>query len=1161
MTKDSKKMLVPSDIPELLRPGKTVLMPGRIFASPHGISIWDKKKKAILSPRKDEIYTEGPVYLIEGGKALGIIIIGEPREVDLERAIELKNLHCISDLEIKNWWKASRPLYYYPVRLISKFDPPKSIVVPENSKKYLEVVKFESMEFADPGELLNEELLDAHGKVHKIWATIEIIGEETLKYHIILKNEMLKRKLEHENIDDLDEKSEEFQKQISKENFKVTFLGTKGLIKEEGPGHRFHTSILYEYMGEKLLIDYGEMNQGNLDEIKPDYILVSHAHPDHLLGLNNKSVIVSEETEKVFSKLYKNFGIDIKSTFGSYETFDLGPFKITSIPVLHSLEAPTYAFLISLGKKKVLHATDILKWHPGDKEKYIKDLDLAIIDGSSLEETISRREGKVGEPSGHESIRAQLKNWYTPDRVKKIIITHLGKEPISIGDDELTAKVREMTKVSIVIAKDGVVVDLSEKLERDVIFKPYPSEHSCRLKSPDKYNRFARKNCYRKSGEKCIHYIFGIKEGKSETQSMRYSKNVWTAGAASAHCKSAGGSFVAALKEKEEKQKFVCECLECGYVFGSDEHCRETCLSDKVKILLLDGRSLTIPEIINELKQDKELWVYSSKENGEFIPQRIVSAQKTKFDKMLKITLDNDKGFECTYEHLIMMRNGIYERADNLKIKDSVMPFYTMISEKSGKYNVGGYRFFRDLVENKWRPVHLWVVSKLKLHHLKGGVVHHQGFDKLNNNPDELQILSHKEHRNIHIEHLMELRKNPEWMKKLIEATHSPEAIAKRSKSQKKWWRSEDGRKCKREILVPRIKRLWEDKNYRLIMAKSNSRFMRKLNANPTEKMLNSRQSFIKKGQEWMKEHFEFNSKRGKKIANEIIEKQCSYCGKLIKGKHASYAAHIGHCKRNFGLSPKIKRERDEKGRFIAVRNLVSVNHRIIKIEKIKARQGYDIGISGIPNFAINAGIFVHNSCPRCGGKARRIERPGVGKSEETKVLDPRFHNVLNWPKIGFEFPIVLSEKIEKRDRFILEGFAGANDLDFQNDIITDSALRRATKKFVEEGKFCLNHTDEVIGKILECHFRKGKIWLKVEITEPKIIKKIKSGELNCLSVKGEVEYEKVERVISPELNISIKVIRDLILEEVSLVPQGANFEAKAIRWYVSKAIESAIKP
>jgi len=157
--------------------------------------------------------------------------------------------------------------------------------------------------------------------------------------------------------------------------------------------------------------------------------------------------------------------------------------------------------------------------------------------------------------------------------------------------------------------------------------------------------------------------------------------------------------------------------------------------------------------------------------------------------------------------------------------------------------------------------------------------------------------------------------------------------------------------------------------------------------------------------------------------------------------------------------------------------------------------------------------------------------------------------------KINFEFPLNLTEKKEDKEKFILEGFAAANDFDLQNDIISDTALRKCINDFKKEGKVCLNHTEKEIGKLLDCHFSKGKIWVKLKITDKEIINKVKSGELNCLSIKGQIiKFEKVG--LSPDLKMTL--IKELHLIEVSLVPQGANPEAKAIRWYVSKAIEMA---
>lgn len=79
---------------------------------------------------------------------------------------------------------------------------------------------------------------------------------------------------------------------------------------------------------------------------------------------------------------------------------------------------------------------------------------------------------------------------------------------------------------------------------------PYPNEHACRLEDPDKYDRFNRVNCDQKHDGKCIDVIYGIKEGKSEIQALRYKKDVWSASDARKHCKSRGGNFEPAKKEQ-----------------------------------------------------------------------------------------------------------------------------------------------------------------------------------------------------------------------------------------------------------------------------------------------------------------------------------------------------------------------------------------------------------------------------------------------------------------------------------------------------------------------------------------------------------------------------------------------------------------------------------
>lgn len=87
--------------------------------------------------------------------------------------------------------------------------------------------------------------------------------------------------------------------------------------------------------------------------------------------------------------------------------------------------------------------------------------------------------------------------------------------------------------------------------------KPYPNEHACRLKDPDDFERFARKNCFRRVANKCLDFIFGIKSNKAVVQAYRYKLSAnWTAAAARAHCRRAGGKFEAASGEGKQDTGF-----------------------------------------------------------------------------------------------------------------------------------------------------------------------------------------------------------------------------------------------------------------------------------------------------------------------------------------------------------------------------------------------------------------------------------------------------------------------------------------------------------------------------------------------------------------------------------------------------------------------------
>ena len=95
--------------------------------------------------------------------------------------------------------------------------------------------------------------------------------------------------------------------------------------------------------------------------------------------------------------------------------------------------------------------------------------------------------------------------------------------------------------------------DYDEIIEKSLITeeeRPYPNEHACRIKDPDGFDKFARKNCAQKHNDKCIDVIYGIKDEKSTIQALRYKTKDWEAKDAKSHCESRNGTFEAAKPKK-----------------------------------------------------------------------------------------------------------------------------------------------------------------------------------------------------------------------------------------------------------------------------------------------------------------------------------------------------------------------------------------------------------------------------------------------------------------------------------------------------------------------------------------------------------------------------------------------------------------------------------
>lgn len=232
------------------------------------------------------------------------------------------------------------------------------------------------------------------------------------------------------------------------------------------------------------------------------------------------------------------------------------------------------------------------------------------------------------------------------------------------------------------------------------------------------------------------------------------------------------------------------------------------CLRGTTLIKLLDGRTVSVKDLAEEFKTNKDLWVYSTDEHGNFKPGKIndvaITGATTEF---VRVTLDNGKQIETTEDHLYMMRDGSYKAACELQVGESLMPLYFDDKRNNGyervKHNYGDFGY-----HSVYKEVATEVFSESQFQEAMNRdpngacAIHHIDYNKSNNNPSNLRIMGRLEHYRFHSDFVADRHKNdPEFSRKQREGA---------------------------------------------------SKFLKNLNAHPTEAMRNHRKEFVQSGPAWV---------------------------------------------------------------------------------------------------------------------------------------------------------------------------------------------------------------------------------------------------------------------------------------------------------------------
>lgn len=416
------------------------------------------------------------------------------------------------------------------------------------------------------------------------------------------------------------------------------------------------------------------------------------------------------------------------------------------------------------------------------------------------------------------------------------------------------------------------------------------------------------------------------------------------------------------------------------------ENGTQGCFTGDTKVSLVDGREVSLLQLVDEFNNGKVNYVYSFNETTKRIePGKIVNAWCTRKNaSLVEVELDSGEKFRCTPNHRIMLRDGTYKEARYLQPNDSVMPLYRkyLAKEQTPMYE---YRLYYEPIEDKWHFEHRSFCRE-KLCETKE-IVHHKNCNKKDNRPDNLIYCTKKQHIAIH--------------KVMQTGMNSPEAIAKKAQSIKEWHRKNRGT----ETYLMRSKKLHDTTLHQLGRTEEDfKKRQEQLEQQHQNGILLKQQAELRKAKKhayiraientfnikWSEltnnQRDGYAVKYQRKISPETQQRITSSVKQQhSEGKYVNANKALATCneesKRLRELYPTVDKEKffeifgfeydslppNRKPPYVTkyrkILDKTARNHKIRSVTFIPEKEDvYDLTVENNHNFALSVGIFVHNS-------------------------------------------------------------------------------------------------------------------------------------------------------------------------------------------------------
>lgn len=181
------------------------------------------------------------------------------------------------------------------------------------------------------------------------------------------------------------------------------------------------------------------------------------------------------------------------------------------------------------------------------------------------------------------------------------------------------------------------------------------------------------------------------------------------------------------------------------------------CFTGDTKVKMLDGTYKTFEELseMEKANPGRDYWVYSLDKNHNVVPGRATKPEVKKYvTELMEVTLDDGSKVTCTPDHKFMLRDGSMVEIKDIPEGASLMPLYHKIGTDEGGGRFKGYEMVFNPSTGTWERTHKLVKSE------SGLITHHKDRNKLNNEPNNLQIMTRRKHLNEHREEQSKLLKS-----------------------------------------------------------------------------------------------------------------------------------------------------------------------------------------------------------------------------------------------------------------------------------------------------------------------------------------------------------------------------------------------------------------